>query len=1020
MFRSTKDLTKAINAYILAPSLPLPDDLNEVIAGYLERHEKYDDAASDRLQEELTSIYYKSVSGHPARYAPFLALLRPLRPALRSPARIVQWWDRFIDPVLENLNTEKGLAAQALRSVLELLAFEEDEYDKPTTEAPNIFADRLLSIWMELNALNQAATGSGSSSSKETFMREAILVFGKKDPKSFLVALNSFFVRKEYRNRCLNLLCEFVQSQPPHLHLVLQTPLFDNILKSLQQDESTTTVSLGLVSLFMLLPNMPSSLVPYLPTLFNIYARLLFWDRDRSFAQEHTQWGAEIGNRSGASAGWDKCLFDNDLDGDSIHHLGMYFTILYGLYPLNFVDYIRKPQRYLRHANNTDDVDVQAMEIRDRSERFRRCHLLHPNFYQLTVDSEKTDFSRWLRSEPAEVITDCVNLCIVADDGGGPYEDRSEPPMPEPIVSPTNASSSLEHGGDQPLLSRISSPPDARLTASGTVSAADAGSVHDGVNPSESMNRLSQSSHPSRSISARASVDTRARDAADYSPTLAPQMARSASHAQLQDMINSNKVIKSDLHQLANDSVPSLALSHSESLGDTGSLQLQVPHRSVTSSNSTELINQIALLQRQNLLLQNDLNFERYMKQQHMTHVGALRRKQLREAATEAETQNLVMANRSMKYRLEESQRKEAQIRKEADRRKQMSKRWDTSQASKLAQLREQQKTWSAEETRLRNEVAKLSGECEQLRQKLGEMEAGQFKSQQDSQALEASKEEIRKLKEEVQQLSASQRKYQGMERMMEKSIADAAEAEARAKTSVIEITERENQLLKELKSNESQIGTLKAQLEELRRANQKKDQLAKVTPMQESSLRNVQNKYAELQKQYALMKRKYQAAQASLLDLQCDMEEKRTETYWAAQNAARIKSLDSSNKPSSSETGLGTKNRTMSDPELKAGLISLEGTFFNSTAKLPAQNSSAAKAAGMGFQYHSRPVTGDAASEGRSQVQEQGRTSSLSSGERYFYGRGKLHYVRGVATNKQILTRSRRHPEQLTERQEG
>jgi myosin heavy subunit len=347
------------------------------------------------------------------------------------------------------------------------------------------------------------------------------------------------------------------------------------------------------------------------------------------------------------------------------------------------------------------------------------------------------------------------------------------------------------------------------------------------------------------------------------------------------------------------------------------------------------------------------------------------------------------MANRSMKYRLEESQRKEAQIRKEADRRKQMSKRWDTSQSSKLAQLREQQKVWIADETRLKNEIAQLGGECEQLRQKLGDMEAGQLKSEQDSQAFEASKEEIRKLKEEVQQLSASQRKYQGMESQMEKSIAEAAAAEARANMMVIEITERERQLLEALKSNESQINMLKAQLEELKRASQNQEQLTKVTPMQEASLRNVQNKYAELQKQYALIKRKYQAAQASLLDLQCDMEEKRSEAYWAAQNAARVKSHDSGNKSSSSETGLSVKSRTMSDPELKAGLISLEGTFFNSTAPLPAQNRSAGKTAGTGFQSHSRPTTGEAASQSRSQGQ--GRTSSLSSGERYFYGRGGI-----------------------------
>jgi hypothetical protein len=87
--------------------------------------------------------------------------------------------------VLENLNVEKGLAHEALRSILELLASEEDEpYEKPSTDGPNIFADRLLSRWMRLNALNQAATGSGCSDSKERFMQEAIMTFGKKDAKA--------------------------------------------------------------------------------------------------------------------------------------------------------------------------------------------------------------------------------------------------------------------------------------------------------------------------------------------------------------------------------------------------------------------------------------------------------------------------------------------------------------------------------------------------------------------------------------------------------------------------------------------------------------------------------------------------------------------------------------------------------------------------------------------------------------------------------------------------------------------
>lgn len=805
--------------------------------------------------------------------------------------------------------------------------------------------------------------------------------------QSFLLALNNFFVKKEYRNRSLNLLCKFVQSQPPHLHLVLQTPLFENILKSLQQDESTTTVSLGLVSLFMLLPNMPGSLVPHLPTLFNIYARLLFWDRDRSFAQEHAQWEPE--SKPGGTPGWDKCLFDNDLDGDSIHHLSTYFTILYGLYPLNFVDYIRKPQRYLRHANNTDDIDVQAMEIRDRSERFRRCHLLHPNFYQLTVDSEKTDFSRWLKSEPAEVITDCMNLCVPMDGGGVQPEERSEPLLPEPGISSPRGT----HDGtnsERPLLSRVTSSHDAASpTELGDMSVTSPSAFDDSRDQSDLIQKPFETSRATtRDTSARPSLDVRARDVAQDSPTLPAQLAKAASHAQLQEMIHSNKIIKSSLHQLANDSVPSLALSNTDSYHDSGFLQLQPAHRAASSLNTAELLNQIAALQRQALLLQNDLNFESFMKQQHMAHVGALRRKQLREAATEAEAQNLIMANRSLKYRLEESQRKEAQIRKEADHRRNMAKKWESSQSDKLRHFRELQKKWTMDETLLKNDLNAAREECEQLRKRVVDLEAQQHNWQQDSETFEAGKEQTRKLKEEIQKLSASERKYQGMEIKMRTSMEEARQAESRAEQKVLAITARENQLVEEHKRYEEQIADLQKQLAEAKSTDreQERQEKAKEIAAQVYDFRAMQNKYVELQKQYALVRKKYQVAQASLLDLQCDMEEKRSDAFWAAQNEARTKSRESG----SGSEAVSLRSRVMSDPEVSLTTSSSDGTAsFNATAPLPG-NASISKGTGTGFQYHSqqRPGLVPTASE------EMRTQRTISAGDVRYFSRGKSYFI--------------------------
>ncbi|KAB5532750.1 Hamartin protein-domain-containing protein [Coniochaeta sp. 2T2.1] len=933
---STKDVSKAINAFIQSPVLPLPDDLNHVLAAYLEKHEKHDEAGADRLQEELTSIYHKHVIGRPNKIAPFLAVLRQVRPALRSPVRIVQWWDRFIDPVLDNLNKEKGLANEALKNILQLLVYDEDGYVKPQPDGPNTFADRLLSRWMQLNALNQAATGSGTTNSKERFMEEAIMTFGKKDAKSFLTALNNYFIRKEYRNRCLNLLSDFIQSQPPHLHLVLQTPLFDSILKSLQYDDSTTTVSMSLANLFMLLPHMPSSLVPYLPTLFNIYARLLFWDRERSFAAQHSQWGNET---KGTDPSWDKIPFDHDLDGNTIHHFKTYFSILYGLYPLNFLDYIRKPQRYLRHANNTDDIDVQASEIRERSERFRRIHLLHPNLYELTIESEKTDFSRWMKSEASEVITECVNLCTEPDTNVGVEPEEEITSLPG-IASPPDESNS---GLGIPILSSssiIGSAPDLktsdpRHTSIASSSTNEAGSTHLGP---DLARKVSQSSHPST----RASLEAMSRPRqSEDSPTLpAHHTVTSPSHSHLQEIANTSKA-RSSLHQsLDNASVPSLALSNADS--SMQYLQLQ-GNNNTTSLTVADLHTQIAVLQRQNLLLQNDLNFERYMKQQHMTHIGELRRKMLREAATEAETQNLIMANRSLKHQLSETKKAESRIKKESENRRNMATKWEAQLSAKLKNLKEEQKRWTAEEGRLRRELEEARGECEKLRKLVADAETQQVRAQQDGEAFEVRGEEIRRLKEEVARLAASERRYQGLEAQMKGAMEEAAGAEARAEEKLMEATAREEQLKSEREGYEREIERLRQMITELEAKQREqvahgKEAKAVVDDAFRTALENLQVKHAELQRQFAMLKRKYTVAQSSLLDLQVEAQEKKNRAERETQQSAAREEKDVEGvltpvmrTSSSSPVAIRTRgHRGLSDPE-----PSFEATSYNATAPL-------------------------------------------------------------------------------------
>ncbi|KAK1831355.1 tuberous sclerosis 1 protein [Podospora conica] len=859
---STKDLSKTLTVFLRAPSLPLPSEVLAVIAAYLEKHGKLDDATSDRINEELVGLYEKNVQNRPDKYAPFLAILRELRPAIRSSHKIFEWWNKLLDPVLEHVDREKGLAQELLDHTLDLLSIDQGNDASGWSEgglAP--FINRLLNRWLEVSK-EQANSMSPLTDLKERMTREALLIIGKKDPRGFMTALDAFVVKRDSRNNAFRLLCDFVASQPPHLHLILQTPLFVNILHSLQHDESTSTVNTALLSIIMLLPFMPSSLVPFLPTLFNIYARLVFWDMDSYFAQEHTEFGSE-NESSRPGFAWEKSLLDPDYDGRSIHYLPGYFTILYGLYPINFVDYIRKPQRYLRHANNADDIDVQAMEIRDRSERFREKHRLHPNFYNLTIESEKTDFSRWIRSEADEVLADCMALLIQT----AREPEESDELVPPPGIDLPDIEDMDPEGFDLPLLSatEVVGTPASRETPSvgfvQTPSFAPSGSGRESI---RSGRRGSHSSHPS----GLESIETKPGQAAGDSPTLPPHLVPSP---QLKGMIHSNKVIKTGLNQsLANDSVPSLALSPQDPALERRvfqPLRLQPPP-SPGEVGSAEKNDQAALLYHQNLLLLNDLQFERYIKQQHMTHMGELRRKQIREAATEAETQNLVMANRSLKQRLDEAKRQEGQIRKEFEHRRAMAQKRENDLSARLRTLREEQKRWNTERTALRQQLETAVAESNGLRAIVSEAEKRRLQSDQDLEAVDLGTEEISRLKAEISRLSIVEHEYQGRELKMARAMLEAEAAGDRATELQKELEEREGQLGQLQKEYHHRISVLETRLDAALKASQH-SRTTEATAVFESTLAAHRTRQAQFKKQYVTLMEKYNALQVQFYELQ-------------------------------------------------------------------------------------------------------------------------------------------------------
>ncbi|PQK10132.1 hypothetical protein BB8028_0002g04560 [Beauveria bassiana] len=848
---SVKDLCKVITAYIVEPALPLPDDVRAAIDAYLDKHEIYDDAVADRLQEELVAIFEKYVRGNTSATGPWMAVLRRIQMALQSPEKVLFWFDACQN-ILDNTPLDKAVVKETIAAMMNTALLAEklqDSFEKESTSNPII--DRLLSIWID-NFYPAHIEGNKSLEHNEQLLREALGQFGRRKPKEFFASLNKLFVKKTHRKPLLRFFCAFIQGQPPHLYQILETRLWTSLLLCLQLDTSTTVVSAALTALIMLLPHMPSDLVPHLPTLFNIYARLLFWEQERSGSIEMPSLDAAH------TATWESCVYEPESEDLEIGHLGQYFSVLYGLYPINLMDYIRKPQRHLRHAETSDSssIVVQPTEIRHHSEQFCSIHVLHPNFYTLTIESEKTDFSRWMKCEAAEVVAGCMGLRTTTE--ADPFTEGVLPPVQAVDVIAS------AHSCDEPQ--RVTSDP--ALLSSNKVDNwrkaqfCSAESVCSDRTPSMMLRRGSQSSQPSN----RESGDTRTRHT--DSPT---QLTQSPSHTQLQDMIKSNKTIKSGLHQtLANDSVASLALSHPDSNADRSTKDSMPPPALPPTSGaippSSDLNALVVQLRRRVLLLENDLSFERFLKQQHMTHIGDLRRRQVVEAATEAETQNLLMTNRNLKNRYDEAKKAEMQVRKESEKSRAMAKKWETDFYNKLKNMREDLKKSTAEVEELENELAASKEECDKLRVLLCDAEVKELNWKQHAQSVEIHRVEMERLRDEVSRLTVSERDFQAKDLERQEAMNRAAETQNRLEELQMKLTAQEAEVQRTKRLFQGQLAALQEQLS--RKQEERSRPGANSDLAIESSLAGSRAKQAELQKQFDLLQRKYTKLQSSLLDM--------------------------------------------------------------------------------------------------------------------------------------------------------
>ncbi|KAK6315930.1 hypothetical protein J4Q44_G00134540 [Coregonus suidteri] len=195
--------------------------------------------------------------------------------------------------------------------------------------------------------------------------------------KHLLDKMNECMTKQACRLSTLTLLGHVVRKQPSWIHKIARYPLLLSLLKCLKTDSDVVVLITGVLVLITLLPMIPQAGKQHLYEFFDIFGRLASWN---------------LKNPGHVSEVY------------LIHlHASVYslFHRLYGMYPCNFVSYLRS------HYSMKENVDTFEEVVKPMLEHVR----IHPELVTGTKDHE-LDPTRWKRFEIHDIVIECAKVSL--------------------------------------------------------------------------------------------------------------------------------------------------------------------------------------------------------------------------------------------------------------------------------------------------------------------------------------------------------------------------------------------------------------------------------------------------------------------------------------------------------------------------------------------------------------------------------------------------------------------------------
>ncbi|XP_078282633.1 hamartin-like isoform X2 [Rhinoraja longicauda] len=195
--------------------------------------------------------------------------------------------------------------------------------------------------------------------------------------KHLLDRLNECMGKAATRLSAVTLLGHVIRREPTWIHKLCRAPVLVSLLKCLKTDTEVVFLTTGVLVLIILLPMIPQAGKQYLLDFFEIFGRLAAWN---------------LRNPGQVSEVY------------LIHlHASVYalFHRLYGMYPCNFVSYLRS------HYSMKENVEIFEEVVKPMLEHVR----IHPELVTGTKDNE-LDPVKWKRFETHDIVIECAKVSL--------------------------------------------------------------------------------------------------------------------------------------------------------------------------------------------------------------------------------------------------------------------------------------------------------------------------------------------------------------------------------------------------------------------------------------------------------------------------------------------------------------------------------------------------------------------------------------------------------------------------------